>query len=84
MLDLPAMDTTPTKQQIKAALEITLAVADAIRDLGAVPSGHLYAQLMGTMSLENFQAVIRTLKGAGLVREGAHMLTWIGPEKVVG
>ncbi len=67
-------------QQTKAAMQIILAVGDAIRELGSVPSGHLYANLMGKMSLAQYEAIIRTLKGAGLVEESAHLLTWVGPK----
>ena len=35
----------PTK--VKAALDALRAVADAIRDAGEIPAGHLYAALMG-------------------------------------
>lgn len=66
----------------KAALQIAVAVAEAIRDLGEVPNGHLYARLMGRMSLDAYNAIIGALKGAGLVKEESHVLTWIGPAKV--
>jgi hypothetical protein len=55
-------------------------LADAIRDLGEVPSGHLYAHVMGAMSLETYQGLIGILKRAGLIEEKAHLLTWIGPK----
>jgi hypothetical protein len=55
-------------------------LADAIRDLGEVPSGHLYAHVMGAMSLETYQGLIGILKHAKLVEEKAHLLTWIGPK----
>jgi len=72
---------TVTNTEVKAAVEILKAVADAIRELGEVPSGHLYANLMSKLSLAQFEQVVGVLKGAGLVRESnAHLLTWIGPE----
>jgi DNA-binding transcriptional ArsR family regulator len=72
---------TVTKTEVKAAVEILKAVADAIRELGEVPSGHLYANLMSKLSLAQFEQVLGVLKGAGLVRESnAHLLTWIEPE----
>jgi hypothetical protein len=70
--------------QLKAALEIMMAVADAIRDLGRVPSGHLYARLMGHMSLETYNVIIERLKGAGMIEEKNHELIWIGPKKKEG
>jgi hypothetical protein len=70
----------PTAQEEKkAALSILMAVAEAIKDLGSVPSGHLYATLMGHLSLDQYQQVIRVLKQAGLVKEENHLLTYTGP-----
>lgn len=68
-----------TKEQIHAAIQATAAVAEAIRELGSVPSGHLYAQLCGKLELGAYQGIIRTLKGAGLVSEKNNVLTWVGP-----
>ena len=63
-----------------AALGATLAIAEAIRALGRVPSGHLYARLMGHMSLETYMAMLDVLKRAGLIAvDGAHEIRWIGP-----
>ena len=75
-----AMPLIPSAPEIKAALGIVQAVADAIRELGEVPSGHLYANLMSHLSLAQFEQILGVLKGAGLVRESpAHLLTWIEP-----
>jgi hypothetical protein len=64
---------------IKTALGILTAVADAIRELSEVPSGHLYANLMGKLSLEQYQQIIGVLKSTGLVAESNdHLLTWLG------
>lgn len=71
---------TPSKDQIKGAIEILRAVADAIKELGSVPSGHLYARLMGHMNLQSYQQIIDTLVKAQLVKSDNHMLTWIGPK----
>ena len=67
--------TTPN--DVKAALGILRAVADAIRELGEVPSGHLYAHLMSKLSLEQYEQVIAVLKQAGLITESNHLLTWV-------
>ena len=69
--------TTPTSQPL--TLEVYLEVSETIRELKKVPSGHLYAMVMGKMSLEVYQAIITRLKAVSLVRETAHQLTWIGP-----
>ena len=55
------------------------ALGDSIRDLGEVPSGHLYAMVMNHLDLEGYQAVIDVLKRRGDVKEdGSHMLRWTG------
>lgn len=70
-------------KQRQAAIAMTRALAEAIRDLKEVPAGHLYAQVMGHLSLETFESIIGILVGAGLVtRAGSHMLTWTGPTVV--
>jgi hypothetical protein len=69
----------PTKDQVKAAMAIVLAVGETIRDLGEVPSGHLYAQLMGRFTLGEYEKIIDTLVGAGVVEKTpSHLLRWVG------
>ncbi len=47
-----------------------------------VPSGHLYAQVMGKLDLETYNGCMASLKNAQLVEEDAsHMLRWIGPKE---
>jgi len=67
-----------TKQEVKAAIEILKAVAETIHDLGRVPSGHLYAQLMNFISLDQYNQIINMLKKAKLIEEKFHELIWIG------
>jgi hypothetical protein len=68
-----------TKDEVKAAMGVVLAVGEAIRDLGEVPSGKLYANVMGSLSLEAYTKIIDTLKGAGVVTEDtSHVLRWVG------
>lgn len=70
----------PTSAQVKAALALTLAVAETIRECSEAPAGTLYAGLAGRVTLEGFQSMIQQLKNAGLVSESSgHMLKWIGP-----
>ncbi len=72
---------TITKEHVKAFLELHRAVADAIRALGTVPSGHLYARVMEHVSQDQFDSILARLKGAGLVVEDqSHLLRWIGPK----
>ena len=59
---------------------VIAAMAEAIRALGEVPSGHLYAHVMGSMDLPTYQYIIDRLIGAGLVTmDRSHLLHWIGP-----
>ncbi len=71
---------TVTKAEVAAALQAIAAVAGLLKSLGTVPSGHLYAQLCGTLSLDAYNRIIATLKGAGLVSVANHELTWTGPK----
>lgn len=69
------------KRQIEAALGTIQAIAETIRDLGEVPSGVLYARLMGTLPLHDYNRVIDILKRSGLVTETpGHLLRWSGPK----
>ena len=64
--------------QVKALLATIQALAEAIRELKEVPSGHLYAQVMGKLSLENYQYCVGILKQAGKVTEdNSNLLSWI-------
>lgn len=68
--------------RVEGTLRVVLAIAQAIEDLGTVPSGHLYARLMGHLDIDAYQSVIATLVRAGLVREHpSHLLEWVGPQR---
>jgi hypothetical protein len=69
-----------TKNEAKAALDTVRAVADAIRELGSVPSGTLYAVVMSYMDLATYERIISILKNCGLVAEEGRLLTWTGPK----
>ena len=70
-----------TKDQIAGATGILIAIADTIRELKRIPSGHLYALLMPKMSLSQYEEVIGILERAGLVRKTpGHELVWVGKE----
>jgi hypothetical protein len=62
-----------------AALQTVVAVGDAIRSLKTVPSGVLYAHLMGHLTLDQYHAIIAALVDAGVVIEQNHLLTWKEP-----
>ena len=66
------------KKQVAAQLRIVAAIGEAIKDLGSVPSGHLYARVMGILYLDQYNQVIGILKKQGLIEEKFYELTWIG------
>lgn len=68
-----------SKEQYTAAIKTTAAVAECIRELGSVPSGHLWARLMDRLTFEEYESIIRVLINTGLIRqEPSHLLMWIG------
>jgi hypothetical protein len=67
-------------KQAMAELNTLKALSLAIAQLGEVPSGHLYAQLMGVMDLRMYEWAIGKLKSMGLVTERGNLLTWTGPK----
>lgn len=73
-------EDTITKDELKAAFDMLMAVAEGIRELGQVPEGHLYARLMDKIDLDGFNAMMRQLTGAKLIKIEHHLITWIGPK----
>lgn len=70
-----------TPEQTKVGLAIVVAVAETIRESKRVPSGVVYAALVGRVSLEGYNTILSILKGAGLIQEtNSHELVWVGPE----
>jgi hypothetical protein len=75
---------TQLRQQILAHVQMTAIIADTIQELKEVPSGHLYARVMGSMSLEMYNFFIDTLIKSKVVRrDPSHLLVWIGPKDKV-
>lgn len=75
------MSAAPGTSAVAAAVQLAGAVASAIHDLGRpIPSGELYARLMGHLDLPTYEAILRTLTGAGLISvDGMHLIRWTGP-----
>lgn len=71
-----------TKEQARAAVGAVTTVAEAIRELGEVPSGELYAVVMSAgLSLDVYNKILGIVKRAGLVEETpGHLLRWVGPK----
>ncbi len=66
-----------TTANLNAAFKVALAVTEAIRELGSVPKGHLYANMMSHLSLEQFDSLIRLLVNQKLISEQNDRLTWV-------
>lgn len=58
-----------------------LAIAEAIKSLGSVPSGHLYARLMDKMELDEYNTIIAALEHVGIIRVTNHLITYIPQSK---
>jgi hypothetical protein len=65
-----------TADQLKAGLAALRAIADAVRELGSVPSGHIYAAVMGTMDITAYEKAITLLCNSGVIRKSGDMLHW--------
>ncbi len=74
---------TTEEQLIDAVLEQNKAVAEAIQELKEVPSGHLYAMVCGHIGYDRYQAIIGTLKRAGLIKVENHLIVWIGVDTAI-
>lgn len=69
-----------TKAEINAAMKVVAAIGLAIYEAKEIPSGHLYATVMGTVTLDQYEKIIGMLKDQKLVAETpAHLLRWVGP-----
>lgn len=65
-----------TRSEIGGAMDIIKAVADAIKELKSVPSGHLYARLMPHMDFQTYNRIIDILKRSEIVVERSNELFW--------
>jgi len=72
--------STPSDQ--RAAMTLIMVVAEAVRQAGEIPSGHLYATVMGSLSLEAYNTVIERLKKAKLIKEENYLIKWVGPNHI--
>ena len=66
-----------TNDALKSALNIAIALGQAIHAAGpqGIPSGHLYAGVMGKMDLPTYEAAIGFLVKQGVVKRSGHLLT---------
>ena len=66
------------EEKMKAAVQIMKAVAESIKEVGSIPSGHLYAQLMGKMSLGSYEKMICAMQRMQIIRVEDHLITYAG------
>ncbi len=71
----------PAMSRRDALRELMIIMADAIKQAGefGLPSGHLYAMVMGVASLELYDQIIQSFKTNGLITDKGYLLKWIGP-----
>lgn len=66
------------EQKMQAAVQIMKAVAEAIKEAGSIPSGHLYSQLMGKMSLGSYEKMIAMMQRMGIIKVDDHFISYVG------
>lgn len=64
------------EQKRKAIQDIAFAIFSAIKEAGeaGIPSGHLYAALMGKMTLDQYNQFIEALVNTGKITNNGHLL----------
>lgn len=65
------------KAQLLAAIEVMNTIVEIVQSTGnnGCPSGHIYAALMGTMSIDTYERMINLLVEAGKIKRGPmHLL----------
>lgn len=64
-----------SEKQVGAMLDVIVAMADVVRKSPrGLPSGELYATVMGIMSLETYERVIALMVEAGAIERHGHWL----------
>lgn len=64
----------------KITLKMVQAVAETIREMGSVgaPAGPMYAALMGRVSYQGFESIMRTIVNSGLAAKRGDVYYWTG------
>jgi hypothetical protein len=65
-----------TKSQKETLRKVVAIIRDAVQEAGerGIPSGHLYAMVMGSMSLNVYQSIIAGMVDVGLITNKGHLL----------
>ena len=74
-------DNPHPNAQVRAAMAMTAAVTETIRECGAdgAPGGVLYAALMANVTLEGFERMMELIVRTGLVRKSGQCYYWVEP-----
>jgi hypothetical protein len=84
-IDTITRAAAPTTQDLQTGLTLLHAVAETVREAGEVPSGTLYAALVGRVTLQGYEKMLGILNGAGLIAvDASHLVRWTGPMLDVG
>lgn len=75
---------TPTREQVRAAFDLMVAVTEVIRDVKEIPSGVLYARLMDKLSFPAYMAMLESLQRTKLIEVKSHVIYWVGPNLPAG
>ena len=67
---------TITRDELKAGLRTVQTIAEAIREVKRIPSGHLYAQVIGKLELSAYERILNILKNAGLIEIKSDEIIW--------
>lgn len=70
-------NTTPTIEE--RTKEAVTKVLTTLATKGGAPSGHLYADVMDVLSLDQWIHLLRRMESKGLVRVRGHYVVWTGP-----
>ncbi len=65
-----------TTNELKAGFKALQALAEAIRELKQIPSGHLYARVMNYMDINAYEKAIGLLCNSGVIRKNGDLLVW--------
>lgn len=63
-----------TREQIKAVATVSKAILEIIQETGGGPEGHLYAAVMGDISLDQFNQLMRPLYHAQALTVSNHFV----------
>ena len=74
------MSISQVSDRVKAHINATVAIAEAIRALGEVGVTELYVRVMNYMDLATLESMLATLVQAKLIERNGHSVKWVGPK----